>query len=177
MAERGSESETTKRRIAEMRQTDRRRGLRFRQVKRPRTRTCLGVAAACHGGKEHQPFLFWADGAVRAVNDILGAPCFQECASRSSGVIGRKSRGRLRARPSADPIPDFNRRVNRGSVVHPVAQALQKRESGGSMCLAQARQGEPDPDSARHDLSGDVVGRTDHLSLQRLSTRPCARPS
>ena len=52
-------------------------------------------------------------------------------------------------------------------------QALQKRESGGSMCLAQARQGEPDPDSARHDLSGDVVGPADHLSLQRLSTRPC----
>ena len=50
-----------------------------------------------------------------------------------------------------------------------------KRESGGSMCLAQARQGEPDPDSARHDLSGDVVGRTDHLSLQRLSTRPCVQ--
>ena len=96
----------------------------------------------------------------------------QECASRSSGVIERKSRGRLRARPSADPIPDFNRRVNRGSVVRPVAQALQKRESGSSMCLAQARRGERDPDGARHDLSGDVVGRTDHLSLQRLSTRP-----
>ena len=103
------------------------RGLRFRQAKRPRTRTYLGVATACHGGKRHHPFLFWVDWAVRAVNDILVAPCFQECASRSSGVIGRKSRGRLRARPSADPIPDFNRRVNRGSVVHPVAQALQKK--------------------------------------------------
>ena len=33
--------------------------------------------------------------------------------------------GWLRARPSADPIPDFNRRVNRGSVVRPrpLAQA------------------------------------------------------
>ena len=85
--------------------------------------------------------------------------------------------GWLRARPSADPIPDFNRRVNRGSVVRPSGgsgRRCKKRESGGSMCLAQARQGEPDPDSARHDLSGDVVGSADHLSLQRLSTLPCA---
>ena len=67
-----------------------------------------------------------------------------------------------------------------GSIADPspvrwLGQVLQKRESSGSMCLAQARQGEPDPDSARHDLSGDVVGRTDHLSLQRLSTRQCVQ--